>query len=77
MNVGLFPLGRIVITPAALEAFERSQQLPVKFLARHVTGDYGLVSEDDVRANNYAILNDLRVFSKYALNEEVSELRVF
>jgi hypothetical protein len=45
MNVGLFPLGRIVITPAALEAFERSHQLPVKFLARHITGDYGLMSE--------------------------------
>ena len=33
MNVGLFPLGRIVITPAALEAFERSGSVTVWYFS--------------------------------------------
>ena len=67
MTVGLFPLGNIVATPGALEAFERNNQLPIKFLARHLLGDFGDLGEDEVRANNYAILNDLRVLSAYTL----------
>jgi hypothetical protein len=69
MTVDLFPLGRVVITPPALEAFDRNNQLPVKFLARHLLGDFGDLGEEDVRANHYAILNDLRVRSKYTLND--------
>jgi hypothetical protein len=69
MNVGLFSLGNIVITPAALEAFDRTQQLPLRFLSQHLTGDFGNVSAEEVRANNDAILNDLRVCSKYTLND--------
>jgi len=36
----LFPLGRIMATPGALEVLEASQQSPAEFLERHAKGDW-------------------------------------
>jgi hypothetical protein len=36
----LFPLGRTVATPGALEALEEAGQMPAEFLRRHQTGDW-------------------------------------
>jgi len=69
MNVGLFELGRLLGTPGAMEAFERNEQLPIKFLARHQLGDFGDLDQEDIAANHDAIRNDLRILSKYTLND--------
>jgi len=38
----LFTLGRVVATPGALAAIEKSCQQPGEFLVRHVNGDCGI-----------------------------------
>ena len=43
----LFPLGRIVATPGALEALHNARQDARELLVRHVRGDWGTLSADD------------------------------
>ncbi len=47
----LFPLGRIVATPGALEALHNAGQDARELLARHAGGDWGTLSEDDRNEN--------------------------
>ena len=44
----LFDLGQILATPGALAALESAGQAPHQFLARHVTGDWGNLPEEDI-----------------------------
>ena len=44
-----FPLGQVVATPAALEAMEEAGQTPDFFLRQHVSGNWGIVNEEDRR----------------------------
>jgi hypothetical protein len=66
-----FRLGTLVITPGANEALEKAQQSPFEFLARHVTGDWGILDENDKQQNEMAISSEGnfekqdRVFSAY------------
>ena len=50
-----FPLGQIVATPGALEAFQRSGQAPTIFLARHQAGDWGEVCPEDKAENELSL----------------------
>lgn len=64
-----FPLGQIVATPGALEGLgpneaERSANL-YALLARHVSGDWGDLTEEDRRANDLALTRRLRILSSY------------
>jgi hypothetical protein len=61
----LFPLGQIVATPGALEALESSLQTPAEFLTRHVSGDWGDLSADDIAENEFSIKNGFRLLSSY------------
>ncbi len=61
----LFSLGRLVATPGALEALQRSGQSPTAFLARHVSGDWGDVSAEDKRLNDEAVKDGTRILSAY------------
>ena len=61
----LFSLGQVVATPGALAALEEAEQGPEEFLVRHVTGDWGLVPEEDRRENDYSVANGLRILSSY------------
>jgi hypothetical protein len=51
----LFDLGQLVATPGALAALEKSGQNPMDFLSRHVTGDWGELSEDDRKENQFSL----------------------
>ena len=42
-----FSLGRIVATPGALHALHEAGQSADEFLARHVTGDWGDLDDED------------------------------
>jgi hypothetical protein len=53
----LFGLGQLVATPGALTALEKSGQSPMDFLSRHVTGDWGELSEDDRKENQLGVEN--------------------
>ena len=61
----LFPLGRIVATPGALQALEASGEQPSVFLDRHVAGDWGELDDEDKRENDLSLRNGLRILSAY------------
>jgi hypothetical protein len=60
-----FSLGRIVATPGALEALQNAGQTAGEFLARHATGDWGDLDEEDRQANDAALINGSRILSAY------------
>lgn len=67
MTVARFPLGRIVATPGALAALEEAAETPATLLQRHVTGDWGEVSEHDRQENDLSVTNSFRLLSSYTL----------
>jgi hypothetical protein len=68
-----FSLGQCVATPGAREALRSAEQSPIEFLARHVRGDWGEVSEHDAEANALALEQGFRILSAYRtwLGEEL------
>lgn len=63
----LFPLGRVVATPAALDALRLNQMDPSALLDRHAAGDWGKLSLTDKVANAQALSSDDRILSSYPL----------
>ena len=61
-------LGQIVSTPGALAAFEESGEQPGKFLRRHACGDWGDLSEEDRKENEFSLVNGFRLLSSYTLS---------
>lgn len=64
-------LGRLLATPGALEALQRSAQGVTEFLVRHLSGDWGELSQEDAQENNHALTQGLRVLSSYRLKSGV------
>jgi hypothetical protein len=60
-----FPLGRIFSTPGAIKAMRDAGESPLRLLKRHVHGDFGDLHEDDVRANELALRQRMRILSAY------------
>ena len=69
MNRALFQLGAVVMTPAAHDLMKELGFDPVHWLARHVTGDWGDLSEEDKQENNYSVNNSLRILSAYGTGD--------
>lgn len=65
----LFALGKIVATPGALAALERTGQSFEELLARHVCGDWGQLPPEDAQANQEALDGSGRIFSAYYLQD--------
>jgi hypothetical protein len=61
----LFDLGVVVATPGALAILAPEE--PMVLLSRHVTGDWGDLSPDERRENEYSLKHGLRLFSSYHL----------
>jgi len=61
----LFPLGRIVATPGAIDALRQANQWPDHFLNRHVTGDWGELENEDKAENEHSLQRGLRILSSY------------
>ncbi len=66
----LFTPGQIVSTPAALAACEANSVDPTSLINRHINGDWGKLSKDDVKANVQAIIYGARILSKYQVGDE-------
>jgi hypothetical protein len=66
-----FLLGQLVATPGALHALEEAGQSPLEFLSRHQSGDWGELTEEDKKENEFSVLNDLRILSAYTLATSV------
>jgi hypothetical protein len=60
-----FHLGRLAATPGALEAIKASGQTAEFFLARHASGDYGEVNDEDRQLNDEALIHGDRILSAY------------
>lgn len=69
----IFPLGQQVGTPACLEEIEKAGQTPAEFFARHQSGDWGELCDEDRQANELALENGDRLMSVYRtkLNEKI------
>lgn len=70
-NKVLFPLGQIFLTIGAQDALEESNQLPNEYLARHQSGNWGLVCEDDRKENELSLKEGFRILSAYKLDSDV------
>lgn len=68
MSGPLFALGQVVMTPGAMAAFEASGDDPLAFLFRHVTGDWGELSPEDIAENELSLREGFRLLSAYKLS---------
>ena len=64
-----FDLGPIMSTPGALEALQRNDASGLELLARHASGDWGDLCEDDRQTNEDALQNGSRIMSVYHLTD--------
>ena len=63
----LLPLGQVLATPGALALLCSLKLAPLRFLLRHMAGDWGDVCEADRQTNVEALVYDARVMSVYVL----------
>jgi hypothetical protein len=61
----LFPLGQTVATPAALRVLAWFEVTPAQLLDRHVTGDWGVLCDEDVEENELSLQEGFRLLSSY------------
>ncbi|MBI4996788.1 MAG: hypothetical protein HZC22_07795 [Rhodocyclales bacterium] len=67
---GLFPLGQLLATPAALEHLNRAGVLPLQLIERHALGDWGDINANDARKNEHALEHGLRMVSAFQVGDE-------
>jgi hypothetical protein len=65
-----FKLGQVISTPGALEALQRNKSNGLEFLHRHISGDWGIVCQEDKLANDIAVKTGARLLSAYFLPDE-------
>lgn len=63
----LFKPGQVVASPGALEALEQAGQGVWVYLSRHISGDYGVLDEEDKEANTESLKDGSRLLSAYIL----------
>ena len=63
-----FELGRIVATLGALAALKKAGQQPGEFLTRHVNREWGDLSDEDRKENEYSLEHGFRLLSAYKTN---------
>jgi hypothetical protein len=66
----MFTLGQILATPGALDALERNNVTAFAYIQKHVSGDWGVVGEEDAIANQEALKQGTRLLSAYLLPDE-------
>lgn len=63
-----FPLGQLVATPGALEAFAGQPTMLELYVNRHAQGDWGVVCDEDKASNDEALLLGNRILSAYPID---------
>jgi hypothetical protein len=64
-SVTRFALGQTFITPGAEEALQIAGQTAIEFLRRHMSCDWGVVSEEDAKENELSLKQGFRLLSNY------------
>lgn len=67
MAAPLFPLGRVVATPGALNALAIASQDPGELLERHQGGDWGQVPAEDAKENDLSVREGFRIVSSHPI----------
>ena len=70
IRIILFPLGRVIATPGALELLDRMTANGFELLLRHQCGDWGNIPPDVAIENENSIVNGNRILSSYPLGDE-------
>jgi len=63
----LFESGQVVATPGALDAMQTNNCLSLDLLIRHLSGDWGVIPEEDAQVNQQALEQGDRIMSSYPL----------
>src|SRR5713101_2525432 len=64
-SVTRFALGQTFITPGAEEALMIAGQTAIEFLRRHMSCDFGELTENDQQENELALKQGFRLLSNY------------
>lgn len=64
----LFDLGQVVTTRTIADSLEPVQV--ASLIRQHITGDFGVLENEDIEANQEAIKHGERVLSAYSVNGE-------
>ena len=62
-----FSIGKLLATPAALEALQEADVDLIDLVERHICKDWGDLSDDDKRLNDEALHEGSRILSAYIL----------
>ena len=60
-----FALGQTFITPGAEEALQIAGQTSIEFLRRHMSCDWGEISDEDAQENDFSLIEGFRLLSSY------------
>jgi hypothetical protein len=69
MSKRLFELGKLVMTPGALNTMVEFNIDPVDLLKRHRSGDWGDLDEEDKQENELSVQKGFRILSAYGKRE--------
>jgi hypothetical protein len=64
-----FPLGQVVTTAGAINAFLNTGEEPLEFVCRHVAGDWGDLDQEDRQENERSVDEGFRILSSYRLSD--------
>lgn len=67
----LFTTGLIVFTPGAEDALLEAKMGASDLVNRHISGDWGDLSEEDKKENEFSVKNGFRILSAYILPTQV------
>ena len=62
-----FLLGTITFTPNALDKADENEVDLLSLLKRHANGDWGDLSDDDKKENEFSVKQGYRIFSAYVI----------
>jgi hypothetical protein len=63
-----FASGSIYMTPGAEEVLEGKQHVLLEMLRRHLAGDWGDLTDEDKKANEFAVKHGERILSSYMVD---------
>lgn len=72
-----FPLGSLLITPAARTLLIENNADPSQYLQRHATGDWGEICEEDHQQNDFGVSHRNRLMSVYYLVPGQEDSRIW
>jgi hypothetical protein len=64
-TVTRFALGQTYVTPGAEDALMIAGQTGIEFLRRHMSNDWGELSDEDARENELSLKEGFRLLSAY------------